>query len=56
VHCYHVKVEEQVSHVIKNIFKKLEEAFKKSERPLYIHKIKVLVGSKAYVAQLSEWR
>jgi hypothetical protein len=39
--------------VIKNIFEKLKEAFKESERPLYIYKTKVLVGSKAYVAQLS---
>jgi hypothetical protein len=39
--------------VIKLLFEKLEEAFKESERPLYIHEIKILVGSKAYVAQLS---
>jgi hypothetical protein len=35
------------------VFKKLEEAFKENERPLYIYEIKVLVGSKTYVAQLN---
>jgi hypothetical protein len=39
--------------VIRLYLRSLRRPLERVRRPLYIHKIKVLVGSKAYVAQLN---